>query len=76
MFDKPPKCWLHKQGNFVTSFFPTDLVAGKDYDFFYLPPIDPALGMPFEVAGDIYAIVQGPTGSTCSQSNTSPWPSR
>jgi alpha-glucoside transport system substrate-binding protein len=56
MFDKPPKCWLHKQGNFVTSFFPQDLVAGKDYDFFYLPPIDPQYGKPFEVAGDIYAI--------------------
>jgi alpha-glucoside transport system substrate-binding protein len=55
MFDNPPKCWLHKQGNFVTSFFPTNAVAGKDYDVFYLPPIDPALGKPFEVAGDIYA---------------------
>jgi alpha-glucoside transport system substrate-binding protein len=56
MFDKPPKCWLHKQGNFITSFFPSDLVAGKDYDFFYLPPIDPQYGKPFEVAGDIYAM--------------------
>lgn len=56
MFNNPPKCWLHKQGNFVTSFFPKEMVAGKDYDFFYLPPIDPALGKPFEVAGDIYAI--------------------
>ncbi len=56
MFDNPPKCWLHKQGNFVTSFFPTDLVAGVDYDFFYLPTIDPQYGKPFEVAGDIYAM--------------------
>ncbi len=56
MFNNPPKCWLHKQGNFITSFFPSDLVAGKDYDFFYLPPIDPQYGMPFEVAGDIYAM--------------------
>ena len=22
MFDDPPKCWMHKQGNFITSFFP------------------------------------------------------
>ena len=22
MFDDPPKCWLHKQGNFITTFFP------------------------------------------------------
>ena len=55
MFNKPPKCWLQKQGNFITSFMPTNLVAGKDYDFFYLPTIDPTLGTPFEVAGDIYA---------------------
>lgn len=56
MFNNPPKCWLHKQGNFITSFFPKEMVAGKDYDFFYLPPIDTSLGKPFEVAGDIYAI--------------------
>ncbi len=55
MFDNPPKCWLHKQGNFISSFFPSNLVAGVDYDVFYLPTIDPALGKPFEVAGDIYA---------------------
>ncbi len=55
MFNNPPKCWMNKQGNFVTSFFPTDMKAGVDYDFFYLPTIDPAFGKPFEVAGDIYA---------------------
>jgi alpha-glucoside transport system substrate-binding protein len=22
MFDNPPKCWLHRQGNFITTFFP------------------------------------------------------
>jgi len=55
MFDNPPKCWLHKQGNFITSFFPAGLTAGTDYDVFYLPPIDAAAGRPFEVAGDIYA---------------------
>ena len=55
MFDNPPKCWLHKQGNFISSFFPANLTAGVDYDIFYAPTIDPALGKPFEVAGDIYA---------------------
>jgi alpha-glucoside transport system substrate-binding protein len=55
MFDNPPKCYLHKQGNFITSFFPDGMKAGVDYDFFYLPPIDPQYGKPFEVAGDIYA---------------------
>ena len=56
MFDNPPKCWLHKQGNFITTFFPEGLVAGEDYAFFYLPPIDDAYGKPVLVAGDIYAM--------------------
>lgn len=55
MFDDPPKCWLHKQGNFITSFFPANAVAGEDYGFFYLPPIDPQYGKPVLVAGDIMA---------------------
>jgi alpha-glucoside transport system substrate-binding protein len=53
MFDDPPKCWMHKQGNFITGFFPEGTVAGVDYGFFYLPPVDPAYGKPFLVAGDV-----------------------
>jgi len=56
MFDNPPKCWLHRQGNFITTFFPEGKVAGKDYAFFYLPPIDEQYGKPVLVAGDIYAM--------------------
>jgi alpha-glucoside transport system substrate-binding protein len=56
MFENPPKCWLHKQGNFITSFFPEGTVAGEDYAFFYLPGIDEEFGKPFLVAGDIYAM--------------------
>jgi len=56
MFDDPPKCWLHKQGNFITTFFPEGKVAGVDYSFFYFPPIDEAYGKPVLVAGDIYAL--------------------
>jgi len=56
MFDDPPKCWLHKQGNFITSFFPETAVAGTDYGFFYLPGVDDAFGKPVLVAGDIWAI--------------------
>jgi alpha-glucoside transport system substrate-binding protein len=56
MFDDPPKCWLHKQGNFITSFFPEGLTAGVDYDFFYLPGIDPAYGKPVLVAGDVWSM--------------------
>ncbi len=56
MFNDPPQCWLHRQANFVTSFFPAGAEAGVDYDFFYLPPIDDAYGSPFLVAGDIMAM--------------------
>jgi alpha-glucoside transport system substrate-binding protein len=56
MFEDPPGCWLHKQGNFITSFFPAGKVAGVDYDFFYLPGIDEQYGKPFLVAGDIMAM--------------------
>jgi alpha-glucoside transport system substrate-binding protein len=56
MFEEPPKCWLHKQGNFITGFFPPEAVAGEDYDFFYLPGIDEEYGKPFLIAGDIFAM--------------------
>jgi alpha-glucoside transport system substrate-binding protein len=57
MFDQPdPKCWLHKQGNFITTFFPQTAQAGVDYDFFYLPGLDAAYGSPVLVAGDIMAM--------------------
>jgi alpha-glucoside transport system substrate-binding protein len=56
MLEDQPKCWLHKQGNFITSFFETikpGVKAGVDYDFFYFPPIDPQYGKPVLFAGDI-----------------------
>jgi alpha-glucoside transport system substrate-binding protein len=56
MFEDPPRCWLHKQGNFITGFFPPEAVAGVDYDFFYLPGIDAAYGKPFLIAGDMMAM--------------------
>jgi alpha-glucoside transport system substrate-binding protein len=56
MFDNPPKCWLHRQANFITSFFPKEAKYGVDYDFFYLPPVDEQYGKPFLVAGDLIAM--------------------
>jgi alpha-glucoside transport system substrate-binding protein len=53
MFQDPPGCWLHKQGNFITSFFPEGKTYGVDYGVFYLPGVDPAYGKPFLVAGDV-----------------------
>jgi alpha-glucoside transport system substrate-binding protein len=56
MFQDPPKCWLHRQANFITSFFPEGTKYGEDYGFFYLPPVDDAHGKPFLVAGDLIAM--------------------
>jgi alpha-glucoside transport system substrate-binding protein len=56
MFEDPPQCWLHRQANFITSFFPEGTEHGVDYDFFYLPPADEAYGKPFLVAGDLIAM--------------------
>jgi alpha-glucoside transport system substrate-binding protein len=47
---------LHKQASWITGFFGEGLEAGVDYDFFYLPPVDPAYGEPVLMAGDIYAM--------------------
>jgi alpha-glucoside transport system substrate-binding protein len=55
LFEDPPRCWLHRQANFITANFP-ELEAGVDYDFFYLPPVDESLGRPFLIAGDIYSM--------------------
>jgi alpha-glucoside transport system substrate-binding protein len=56
LFNDPPQCWLHRQANFITSFFPEGTEYGVDYDFFYLPPVDEAYGRPFLVAGDLVAM--------------------
>jgi alpha-glucoside transport system substrate-binding protein len=59
MFDDPPKCWLHRQGNFITTFFEENapgVEAGVDYDFFYLPPIDQQYGSPVLFAGDLFSV--------------------
>jgi alpha-glucoside transport system substrate-binding protein len=56
MFEDPPTCWMHKQASWIQSFFGEGLEAGVDYDFFYLPSIDPAYGEPVLMAGDIYTL--------------------
>ncbi len=53
MFEDPPGCWFHIQSPWITDFFGEGLEAGVDYDFFTLPGIDPANGVPILVAGDI-----------------------
>ncbi|MBS1965730.1 MAG: carbohydrate ABC transporter substrate-binding protein [Chloroflexi bacterium SZAS-1] len=57
MFEKPdPKCWLHRQGSFITSFFPKDAKPGTDYAVFYFPPFDDQHGKPVLFSGDMMSM--------------------
>lgn len=56
LFDNPPGCYLYRQASFATHFFPPGVEYGKDYDFFYLPPIDPRFGKPVLGSGEIFAM--------------------
>lgn len=40
MFANPPKCYFHRQANFINSFFPKTAVAGVDYDWFPFPSME------------------------------------
>lgn len=44
MFETPPQCYMHRQGNFITSgdFFPADVISDLDnrVNVFQLPPVD------------------------------------
>jgi alpha-glucoside transport system substrate-binding protein len=57
LFEDPPGCYLHKQASFAPLFFPKGVLYGNDYDFFYLPPIDPELGNPVLGSGDVIAML-------------------
>ena len=54
MFEDPPSCMLHRQGNFITGFFPEDVQADLENQVgvFGLPPIDPQWGTPVLGGGD------------------------
>ncbi|PSN17756.1 ABC transporter substrate-binding protein [filamentous cyanobacterium CCP5] len=56
LFTDPPGCYMHRQANFIASFFPEDVVVGEDVSIFQLPGIDPEYGQPVLVAGDIFAM--------------------
>ena len=57
LFAEPPSCFMHRQGNFITSFFPDDIVLGEDVDFFPTPDIDPQYDNALLVAGDIFSML-------------------
>ena len=56
LFSDPPGCYLHRQANFIASFFPEEVVIGEDVGIFPLPGINPEFGAPVLVAGDVFAM--------------------
>jgi alpha-glucoside transport system substrate-binding protein len=60
LFGIPPKCYLHRQASFISSFFPEGTELGVDADFFYLPPMasKPDLGKPVLGAGTFAMITK------------------
>lgn len=54
MFDDPPGCYLHNQGNFITGFFPEEVqeVLDEEVGIFTLPAINEEFGTPVMVGGD------------------------
>ncbi|MGB3299524.1 MAG: ABC transporter substrate-binding protein [Phormidesmis sp.] len=55
--DQMPECYLQKQGNFISTFFPDSVVLGEDVDFFPTPIINPDYGNALLVAGDIFSML-------------------
>ncbi|MGF7008488.1 ABC transporter substrate-binding protein [Aminobacter sp. BE322] len=60
LFAVPPKCYLHRQASFISSFFPEGTKLGEDADFFYLPPMaaKPELGNPVLGGGTLFTIAK------------------
>jgi alpha-glucoside transport system substrate-binding protein len=59
MFQNPPKCYMHNQASFITSFFQSanaSLQAGTDYNFFPLPDINAQYAGAHVVAGDAWSM--------------------
>jgi alpha-glucoside transport system substrate-binding protein len=50
----PPEAVLHRQAHFMTGFMPEGgAEVGETIGYFYLPPIDPAMGRPVLGSGDM-----------------------
>ncbi|MFA5571070.1 MAG: ABC transporter substrate-binding protein [Sphaerochaetaceae bacterium] len=58
MFDTPPKAWMHRQGNFITGFFPDRIQDNleEEVGVFALPAIDPSFGIPVLGGGDQFVV--------------------
>ncbi|MGB7486981.1 MAG: ABC transporter substrate-binding protein, partial [Phormidesmis sp.] len=57
LFTETPQCYMQKQGNFISNFFPADVVIGEDVDFFPTPVINPEYEKALLVAGDIFSML-------------------
>ncbi|MGJ3250830.1 MAG: ABC transporter substrate-binding protein [Elainellaceae cyanobacterium] len=57
LFDDPPGCYMHRQANFIASFFPDEVNVGEDVSIFLLPEIDPEFGTPVLVGGTVFAML-------------------
>jgi len=55
---EPRTCYLHRQASFIPNFFPEGYEMGVDVDYFYLPPIDEALGKPVLVSGNLVSLAK------------------
>jgi alpha-glucoside transport system substrate-binding protein len=47
---------MHRQANFIASFFPEDVNAAETLDIFPLPGINPEFDTPVLIAGDVFAM--------------------
>jgi alpha-glucoside transport system substrate-binding protein len=59
MFQSPPKCYMHNQASFITSFFQSANAALQpvtDFNFFPLPDITASFGGAHVVAGDAWSM--------------------
>lgn len=56
LFGDQPTCYLHRQANFIASFFPEEVTLSEDVDVFLLPGIDESFGTPVLVAGDVFGM--------------------
>lgn len=59
LFTTPPGCLFHHQASFMTDFFvkaPGTPEAGKDFDFFQMPDIDPAFAGGVTGGGDLFGM--------------------
>ncbi len=58
LFHDPPKAWMHRQGNFITGFFPEEIQENleEEVGVFALPAINPEWGIPILGGGDQFVV--------------------